>query len=472
MSNLVGLLRTSDDPREEFLALLTAGILSLLFVFLVTVSGGNTSVAMLFPAGAFVALMVTNVELALAGVIISLFLNVHVLGFASGVWFSLPFGLAFILKHTNLQWKELRNPLTSSLVIYGLCIIPSFINAALPLTSFLKLFNVMAFMIMLFGLIATIKTHRELQRALLVYLALAFANSVHVIFQSLTGARRAFGFAGIMFVDYSALAVCLTAAIVVTMKKGRRISFVAGSVIFVALILTQTRNTWLSAIITLVWLVGYLVRHPEVAGLSRKRVVAIASLGLLVLASISVALLSLNTRLQKRASEFTENPSYGIDESGRVESSLGTRLFIWDTALNAFRAHPIVGIGVYAFPYSSEQYSTTTKRFYNDFVRRNSPHQTHLAVLAETGLLGALGFSMFAVAALKYSFRVITGAASERDRRYAFVGATGVVYCFVSMMFTDAWLWGQGIVLLGVILGLVMALRKFSAAPIAEPHRL
>jgi O-antigen ligase len=172
----------------------------------------------------------------------------------------------------------------------------------------------------------------------------------------------------------------------------------------------------------------------------------------------------MNPKIENRAIQITKQSGYGIDQQGNVENSLGSRILIWDTAIRAFEAHPVFGIGVYSFRYSSYQYSQLPKFLYRKFVENLSVHQTHLAVLAETGLIGFLGFAVFIFTLLKLSFRAVRIARDEFGRRHALVAAVGVVYCTASMVVTDAWLWGQQIVLLGLVVGSMLAVRNIGNA--------
>jgi O-antigen ligase len=290
-------------------------------------------------------------------------------------------------------------------------------------------------------------------------------NSLDVIRLSWLGDKRPFGFAGIMFVDFSALGICLTVSFVLFSQGLKRIFFLILSfIIAIALILTQTRNTCFSAIITLGILIGYLIVHPDFVRLSRKRLFALATVGLLMMIGTVILALMFNPKIENRATELTEKSKYEINEQGYTQSSIITRLFIWDTALNAFRAHPIIGIGVYAFRFSSNKYYKFSKILYTRYVAKLTPHQTHLAVLAETGLIGFIGFLIFIVAALKHAFQAIKLPKEEQGKRYALIAAISVVYCTVSMVFTDAWLWGQCIVLLGLVLGSMLAIRKINSS--------
>ncbi|MBA4311483.1 MAG: hypothetical protein C0417_02525 [Chlorobiaceae bacterium] len=466
MMNLLAIGEKSLLSKEYRFALqLTIG-LTIIFTIVVLLSAGNISAIMLFPLIAVQLALIFNFELSLLTIVVLLFANFPFI-YTSAVLFSIPLGVSFIIRHRDIEWKEFANPITIPIIVYGFCILPSFLNSVKPLTSFLMLFNVVAFLIVTYSIIAGVRTYKEINKIVAVFLVMVLLNSLDVFRLSVQGANRPFGFAGIMFVDYSALGICLAITIALISHGLKRIFFLLLSFIpTVALILTQTRNTWLSAVITIVVLIGYLIIYPNLAGFSRKQLLLLIMMGLLVMVGVVMVTLTYNPRIEKRATELTLNNEYSVDESGKAENSMVTRLFIWDTALNAFRAHPIVGIGVYGFGYSSHQYYQIPKILYTRYVANASPHQTHIAVLAETGIIGFIGFIVFIFSILKYTFRTVREAVDNRGKRYALVGLIGVVYCVVSMLFTDAWLWGQGIVLLGLVVGLMLVNRKISCKPI------
>ena len=354
--------------------------------------------------------------------------------------------------------------MTSAIIVYGLCILPSFVYVARPFISFAMLFNVVAFLIVMYSLSAGISKYSDLILIACMYLLLVVADSFDVIGLSLSSNVRPFGFAGIWFVDYSALGICLAVSMAYFTTGFNRILLVAASVIATtALIMTQTRNTWVSGLLTLLFLAFYLIRHPEVAGLPRKTIVFSFTLGMLLLVGIATVVLTANPKIEHRVSQLTEQSPIGMNQEGLPENSLVTRILIWDTALNAFLAHPIVGIGVYSFRFSSHQYSKLPDSLYRLFVMYRSPHQTQFAVLAETGIIGFIGFTVFLITLLKHSFSTLRLASGELQKRFALIGVVCVVYCTISMVFTDAWLWGQQIVLLGAVAGSMFAIRRLNA---------
>jgi O-antigen ligase len=449
---------------EVTFALLSTTALALCFAGALAVEGGNNYVLALLPLVAIIAVCIVSFEVAFVLLIVTLFLDIHVSLFSSAVWFSILFALSFLIRYREIEWRELSNPMDVPILIYGLCIIPSFVNAVFPFLSLLSLFNVIAFLVVLYITVLAVQTHDDARKLMGVYLLMVLLNTFDVIRTAVAGDKRVFGFSGVMFVDYSALAVCITAAIGVVSKGKVRFIFVAlSTLIAIALVLTRTRNTWFSTLITLAFLGAYLMFNPDVVGLSRRQAfAAIAAIYLVIIGSGALFVLS-NRGIEKRATEISTQSGPVIDERGFVENSLVSRLLIWDTAFNAFRAHPIVGIGVYAFPNSSKYYYRIPRILYERYVANASPHQTYLAVLAETGIVGAIGYFIFMLTALRIAYGAIRRVSGERAKKYAFVGAIALTYCSVSMVFTDAWLWGQGIILFGLVLGIVIANRRIGS---------
>ncbi len=459
------LISTAPAGREWQFAVMAGAILSVIFVMVMQFAAGAPNVLALFPLIAVVLVLAGSFELCLAAIVISLYVDVHFLYFSSAVVLSAVLAVSFVLTRRDIAWRRFANPMTVPILVYGLCIVPSFLNAARPDKSLIALWNVAAFLIVLYTVIAGLGTRGEIRKIAALYLALTCANGLLVIVLSVLGEKRPFGVPGMMYVDYAGLGVCVTVAMsAVSRGRSRRLLMLPALVIAIALILTETRSIWIASGITLAVLAGYLIVHPDLTGLPRRWVITAAATAALGIAALGTIVVSLNPRIEERAAQLTGGGADQIDQAGLAINSLISRAFIWDTARNAFLAHPYVGIGVYAFPYSSQHYSTLPKLLFNLYVKGNSPHQTHFAVLSETGLVGMAGYLVFLVAAVRCAFQSVRRAPGMRGRRFGFVAAIGLTYCFVSMGFTDAWLWGQGIVLLGLVMGLMLVNRRIGAA--------
>jgi O-antigen ligase len=451
-------------PQERSFALIATAGLSLVFVLVVSVSGGDYRMIALFPIIGLLLLLQVRFEVSLAALVVCLFVDVHLSMFSSAVVYSIVVGIAFVLRYRDIDGRALSNPMTVPIVVYGLSIIPSFLNAAEPLLSAYKLINVVAFLIALYVIVAALRSYDDLRRLLAVYVAGAAINAVFVIIEAMQGVGRPFGPAGIMFGDYAGLGVCVMLVLTVQLRGRERV--ITGCItmlLAIALVLTQIRNAWMATLGTLAICGVYIVIKSSLLGLSRKSVIRTGLVAALVILSVSVAVIAFAPQVGQRATSLVGQNATDVDENGLVHNSLISRVFIWDVAFSAFRAHPLIGIGVYGFPYASASYTRLPTAMYEFYIARNSPHQTHIAVLSETGILGAIGFLVFLVAGIRSAFRGIRMSRDARGRRYAVVALTAFMYIVVSMAFTDAWLWGQGIVLMGLSLGAVLALGKMNS---------
>ena len=452
-----------EPHREWRLMILSGALFTALFVVTVTFGGGRTAWLLALPALAAAIVLLRSVNLALMALVAILFLIMPLSWFSSGVWFSALVALSFVVNYRDFAWKEFLTPLTVPLVIYGLAVLPSLANAVNPLRCITLLFNGFAFLTALHVTYMHAKSMNVLRRLTWIFVGMALLNGLVLILASLASARRQYGFAGIMYVDYAGLAVNILAIVTLVTSGSRRIlALLAGLLIAVALVLTQTRNAWLSALVTFLFAVGYIAKYPFLAGITRRQLMRYALVaGVFVGLAIIVAL-ALNPAVEGRASEITEAEAVQSGETIVVQSSIITRLMIWHTAMNAFVAHPWIGIGVYGFSQASRLYSTLPPVFYERYVEGMSLHVTYFAVLTETGIVGMAGFLFLLGSMLRLAFRAVHDVVGLQAKRYAVVGLVSLVYIVISMFLTDAWLWGQGVVLWGLIVGLILANLKLN----------
>jgi O-antigen ligase len=443
---------------ERGVAAVTGFVMTSVFTAIAVLFGGKPVGLIAIPLLAVSLLLLTSFEFSLIVLAMVFFVKPYVWVFSSAVWFSVVVGAAFLLTRRDFAWKDLAHPLTVPIAVYGLCALPSFVNAVNPAMSAAKLFNVVAFLVVLYCTGAGLHSRDQIRRIVAAFLFLALVNGLDVIVGAVATGKRLYGFAGLMYVDYAGLAVSVTATMTLFAHGIRRILLLLLSLAITgALILTQTRSTWLATIATLFFLGGYLVLNPDVVGATRKRLVVLLVAGSLGIVVTIVGVVAVNPKIEQRVSNLEEGGSVELDPNYGQKNSLITRMLIWDTALRTFSEHPIIGIGVYGFSYASRQYARMPWFLYEKYVSGMSPHQTHFAALVETGILGYLGLLVFLVSIVRYPIRVLRQVRGDRARHFALVGAVAVVYCVSSMFFTDAWLWGQGIVLLGLVLGLVTA---------------
>ncbi len=451
----------SAEKKEYLFALGATMILVFVYLFLMYEVGGKTSFVAMFPLVTIVLFSLLSFHFSVLILLLSLFIDNNVFNYSAGVWASLVVGLSFLL-HYRKEMSHYRNPIFLPLVVYGCCVVPSLINSIVPLMSMAGLLNVVAFIIVEYTVFVMIRSFKDVQIIFIIALALALLNSLNIFYLASIGVRRPFGITGIVFVDLSALLISLS-VIQSFFSKGlyRILLLTIALILSIALTLTKTRNTIASIFITLVLTGLILFINPALMQVTRRQIVKTIGWGAVILSIVVGVVMLVNPSMKGRIAELFVNPRYGLDASnGNVENSLLSRLMIWDTAFNGFKAHPFIGIGVYAFPYSSHLYYRLPKMFFKPIVKGLTAHEAYLSVLSETGILGMVGFLFFLIFCIYTASHVLHGVKGTKNGHFKLGSFIAVVYCYISMIFSDAWLFGQLIVILGIVFGINFGLQK------------
>ena len=203
----------------------------------------------------------------------------------------------------------------------------------------------------------------------------------------------------------------------------------------------------------------YLIFKAGNFNLNRKLLIFILVFFVGVLAGGYVLVQKINPEFAQRTEETTDFKN-SISSTGKVENTLVTRLFIWGTAFNMIQKHPILGVGAYSFPITSKYYYTIPKILYQKYVKGRTPHITFLAVLVETGIVGLIGFMFFIISVLVIVMRTIRLAVKKTDKIRTIILTWIFIYIFISMCMTHSWIWGQGAIVFGIVLGLNLANRR------------
>ncbi len=355
------------------------------------------------------------------------------------------------------------NPIRIFFFIYLISIIPSFINSSNQLRSIFLSFNIIAVFLLLELIAGIIKTDVQIKSITKIFLFWAFLNSLQIFWQAHSTHERVFGFTGVVFVDFACVAILiLLSKFLFSQEKNKIGKMLLLSVISIALILTQTRNTLISLFLTLAVVVTYSWFFPKTLCIPRFTLVKkILTIVVIFVALIGVLFVAKPDSF-KRHTELvsmhkTEHPKSGSGTTGLTSNTLGTRLMIWVTAVNGFIKHPIIGIGAYSFGFDSIRYNFLPKLLFKAFVENLSPHITYLAVLTETGIIGMVGFLLLIFFSLRVSFKSLNLSNTAEEKNISIGILLVHVYITFSMAFSDAWLWHQCAILWGFVLGISMA---------------
>ncbi|HKI79596.1 MAG TPA: O-antigen ligase family protein [Ignavibacteriaceae bacterium] len=437
----------------------TIGVL-LLLPLTIIISKLNTLLAIaIFLSVPVVIISLFNFRLVYSLLIISLFFIISYFRFTTSVLFTAIFYLAFLINFRELKFSDFKSPLTLPIIIYLLSVLPSLMNTIKVSTSLLLMYNFIAIVFTMYITLAATDDHGDIRLYIKVFLSMVFINGLFVIYEAVKLDVRTFGFTGIMYVDYVGLAIVITFCFSLFNYGAKRLFYLSLLFIFVVMsFLTQTRNPWISIIFTIIIMLFYSIRKSGELKINKRLLIGILMIFIIAIPLTYITIQNLNpdlvSRVQAKSLEGT------FDQYGMVENSLVSRALIWDTALNAFFHHPVIGIGVYSFPLSSEMYSEIPKFLYDLYVKGVTPHMGYLAVITETGVIGFIGFMILILAIIKLIFQNLSLAGSADDNLLTSMLSWSLMYITISLGMTDAWLWGQGPILWGILLGLTLAQRK------------
>jgi len=246
--------------------------------------------------------------------------------------------------------------------------------------------------------------------------------------------------------------------------------------VFSALILSWSRGAWMGAAaggLALVgaWLAVTLLAPGEgrLGQVTRSRAAGLAglALALLIVALLAGALnlvpASVTGRLESIAAYFG-----GFDVT-RVEindENFATieRLAHWWAAIDMWRDHPWLGVGIGNYPVAYPQYAVP---------RWDDPlghaHNYYLNVGAETGLLGLLAYLILLGAMLLHTVQVAFRTTDALSRGAA-LGVQGVLVAVgIHNLFDNLYVHSMG-VHLGLCLGLVTALASIASKGTGATH--
>ena len=187
---------------------------------------------------------------------------------------------------------------------------------------------------------------------------------------------------------------------------------------------------------------------------------------LLVLAlTVGIVLLAVGSprdRVAHAWRDFKSGYPAPTGSSTHFSSGLGNNRYdFWRVALDEFRRHPLNGVGAdnFAEDYVAERHSNEEPLY---------PHSVELRVLAQTGVVGALlfgGFLVAAAAAARRTFRgrsVVDGTVRAGVAAAAYVGIHGSI----------DWFWEFPALTAAAIASLALAAGGDAAAPVERRHRV
>jgi len=398
---------------------------------------------------------------SLAGDIVSIVL-VALLFVNQGIWYLslsalFPFVMLlfalFALRRPSL--RELPAGVWLPVCIFMATALLSTVNSIDKVRSISMLAQLVSFLTTIAAVFLLDSSHRIIKRIMTAFVALNCANSVAILIMAMHSSSRVFGFAGIWFVDFAGLGIIMATACFFSSAGLKRFAWIAAAGIQAAgLFATQTRNPIMVLGLVGITVVIALLSKSRQMKITRKAVLSTAAITALIVALLLGLALISSGGFKERFSKTTLSAK-GIHSAADLGgNSLLTRVLIWDTAINAFKAHPFIGIGMYSFPSASKKYYTFNDAVYALFVKGLSPHVAYLTALCETGILGLAAFIAMMLSLFGVGLRNLGCSNSPEEKQYSIMLFALVSYIIYSCAFSDAWFYSHAIVLFGIIIGL------------------
>ncbi len=186
----------------------------------------------------------------------------------------------------------------------------------------------------------------------------------------------------------------------------------------VAVALAGSRAAWVVLAVVFTAWAWRLTRAPS-------RFAALMVLGLAVIAMVGAFFYQADTRFAARVDRTVAGLAFN---RAALDHALAGRVPIWETATRMIAAHPINGVGVRGFRHAYPEYAEPGDRWVRPDTGTGAfhPHQLVLEVLAETGLIGLIGW----MAGLLLAVAAWRRAGDAARARAAPAGLALVAMCF------------------------------------------
>jgi len=368
--------------------------------------------------------------------------------------------LSFLLNYNKYKWNMISIPILPYVLIYMISCIPSLFFTPEVLLSIRDSYNLFAFLMVIIITAITIDVPKKMMLIFYAFIAGMTIHSLIVIMQNLMSGKRSFGIMAVFYIDFAALAAIYSLILFFYYKGYIRIFLLAVfSINLFGLILTQTRNAWISFGFGAFTVMIYLFFKHRQFKLDRKLILSTLVIFTFLVGAVYITALVVSPQISERF----DIAGKGVTSERLTDlfgnNSLASRGLIWYTAYNAFTVHPVFGIGVYAFKHTSGYYYTIPDDLFKYFVAGKTPHLTYIEVITETGVFGFIFFLVFLFSIIRFSMKCLKAEQTKEDGLRTLLIIWTFIYIIFSMFMTEAWLYGQFLMWFGIMIG--MASRNY-----------
>lgn len=313
-------------------------------------------------------------------------------------------------KTLNSLWTRIsKNPLLIPWLIYLVVGVIAASAGVNPARSFASLNSDLLTAVTFFGLCLFLRP-KQLGLVLFFYLAAVTVAALWGVFQSLNGLTQGLNIRAhaaahpVRFGEIMTIGLALALSRIASPKTHpayvQKLLYTSVLVIISAIVLSQTRGAYLGT--ALVVIVLFSACRPT------KR--AIISL-LLAGALLGVALAALNPEIRQKFNSILPGASSAINRDlPATDSSINTRLALWELGFRIIKDHPLLGVG-----------PANVKKVFLEYCPGELPgggvwgslHNLYIHQTAERGLLGLAALLILFTSMLTKSFRAFQKGTPE-----------------------------------------------------------
>ena len=344
---------------------------------------------------------------------------------------------AYLLRKIyNVEYSISYNELSKPLFIFIAAILFSLIDAydfQIGLKNFFRHIE----LFLLFFILADLFNSWSIDRIrqlieYFIYISSA-ATLIALIFIFFGEYGRAFGVTGVPLAELtvSALIASVTFLIMSNNRRRTRKYLALAALLFLGLVMTQTRGAWLSFTISFLFL-SYLLLKKSVPG-TTKKLYQLAFLGLILIIILFVVFETAYIGLSNRI-EATQNFEVG---------TIQFRLILWHAGITSFLANPLNGIGLGQFPLLSGKFSSIGRSdFFKENIRGLGAHNILISYLSETGIVGILALLFFYFSMTKMAAKTYNRIKSDENLDIVIILRLFLFFVVISSAYAGAWFSG------------------------------
>ncbi len=321
--------------------------------------------------------------------------------------FNLFLAMLIIIGLIRYRWRMLDLPMEKSIkrtgLFFGLTLLISTFSSGSIIISGRFLLKLVVAILPFFIIAASIKKKDALDNIANCAAVSFCIGSIAAIYQGLHGVARAKGFTGIM--DFAGLIGLFYPVFLVytfeTREKCNKIAYgVTGLLMICALLYNGTRSIWITVVMsTLIYLILQIRKNLKTVIMS-----------LLVVVMV-IGLAANNPTWVQRSKSITNTTT---------DTSNIQRLNFWRYAWTVTEYSPIFGVGLGAMPAFEGNTTVAGVLIKPDWgnMKGDHVHNTFLQIMAETGVLGLMGFIAFFMNLLNVFWQ---RAKKEINRKWAII---------------------------------------------------